>query len=83
MSESDRIKSRLYVHAVDAAREFGQRQGLNEVAGWIRHMRVGHRTVDWMAALSEMEIHIEAAKSRLDAGEPLSGTSGCDSGTNA
>lgn len=53
MSESDMIKSRLYVAAVDAARELGQRQGLvkskggfatcaSEAApptGWLRWMR--------------------------------------------
>lgn len=78
MSESDMIKSRSYVASVDAARLFGQRQGLDEVAGWIRHMRVGNRTAGWLAALDEMDIHIAAAKSRLDAGQPLTGTSGCD-----
>ncbi len=79
MSESDIIKSQSYVAAVDAARVFGQRQGLDEVAGWIRYMRVVHRTWGWTSALDEMEIHIQAARERIDAGEPLSGTSGCDS----
>lgn len=54
----------------------GQREGLLEALGWVRHMRVGSRTACWLAALDEMELHIDCALDRLDAGMPLAGTSG-------
>lgn len=65
------------LRAVSDARVAGQRMAMDEVRGWIDKMRVGAGNSGWMAALDEMEIHVESAWDRLENGEPIAGTIGC------
>ena len=59
----------------------GQKQALEEIHGWLRHMQSQSNMHSlWRAAVSEVELHVLSAIERLDRGEPLTSTSEVDSG---